>query len=98
VGDTGTGKSNIVYCYTKGKAPNNIMPTVAVEFTSKVIKFDNRPSIKAQIWDTAGQENYRSLTMKYFKNEFSYYSKVVGALIVFDVSRRSTYEHVPQWL
>jgi len=54
VGDAGTGKSHIVYCYVKEKVPNNIMPTVAVEFAPKLALVDNR-RVKVQIWDTAGQ-------------------------------------------
>lgn len=54
VGDAGTGKTNIVYCYTKEKVPNNIMPTVAVEFAPKLTIIDNH-KVKIQIWDTAGQ-------------------------------------------
>lgn len=65
VGDAGTGKTNIVYCFTRDKIPNNIMPTIAVEFSSKLVTLDNRETVKTQIWDTAGQETYRSLTMRY---------------------------------
>jgi predicted AlkP superfamily phosphohydrolase/phosphomutase len=41
------------------------MPTIAVEFSSKLVTLDNTETIKTQIWDTAGQETYRSLTMRY---------------------------------
>jgi small GTP-binding protein len=64
VGDAGTGKTNIAYCFTRDKVPNNIMPTIAVEFASKLITLDNGEQTKVQIWDTAGQEAYRSLTMR----------------------------------
>lgn len=42
------------------------MPTIALEYTSKIIQIDNNKNIRAQIWDTSGQEQYRALTMKYF--------------------------------
>jgi small GTP-binding protein len=64
VGDAGTGKTNIVYSFTREKVPNNIMPTIAVEFASKLITLDNGEVSRVQIWDTAGQETYRSLTMR----------------------------------
>lgn len=66
VGDAATGKTNIIYTYTRDKPPNNIMPTIAVEFSSKVVNLDSTHQARVQIWDTAGQEVYRSLTMKYF--------------------------------
>ncbi|CAO3662764.1 unnamed protein product [Rhizopus stolonifer] len=47
--------------------------------------------IKLQIWDTAGQESFRSITQ-------SYYRGAAGALIVYDISRRETFEHVASWL
>jgi Ras-related protein Rab-11A len=64
IGDAGTGKTNLIFSFSKEKLPTNIMPTVVVEFTSKIIKLNDNRVIKAQIWDTAGQEQYRALTMK----------------------------------
>lgn len=65
VGDASTGKTHLSFGFIKEKLPNNIPPTVAVEFASKVVTLDNNRKVKAQIWDTAGQETYRALTMKY---------------------------------
>lgn len=45
------------------------MPTIAVEFASKLVTLDNGEYTKVQIWDTAGQEAYRSLTMRYHCND-----------------------------
>ena len=47
--------------------------------------------VKAQIWDTAGQERYRSIAS-------SYYRGAVGALLVYDVTDRASFNHVPMWL
>ena len=41
------------------------MPTIALEYTSKIMTLDNQRVVRAQIWDTSGQEQYRALTMKY---------------------------------
>jgi len=48
-------------------------------------------TIKAQIWDTAGQERYRAITSAYYRG-------AVGALLVYDISKRQTYENVQRWL
>jgi small GTP-binding protein len=98
VGDAGTGKTNIIYSFTKEKIPNNIMPTVALEYTSKVVELDDKRRVKAQIWDTAGQEQYRALTMKYSRTYPRHYQKAVGAFIVFDVANRRSFEHVSEWV
>ncbi|KAL7671085.1 hypothetical protein ACOME3_005998 [Neoechinorhynchus agilis] len=55
-----------------------------------MIHFDNE-SIKLQIWDTAGQESFRSITR-------SYYRGAAGALLVYDITRRDTFEHLINWL
>merc|ERR1719231_2078855 len=55
-----------------------------------MITIDNR-QIKLQIWDTAGQESFRSITR-------SYYRGAAGALLVYDITRRETFEHLARWL
>ena len=47
--------------------------------------------VKAQIWDTAGQERFRAVTSAYYRG-------AVGALVVYDISRRSTFESISRWL
>ena len=47
--------------------------------------------IKLQIWDTAGQESFRSITR-------SYYRGAAGALLVYDITRRETFNHLTRWL
>lgn len=47
--------------------------------------------IKLQLWDTAGQERFRSITKSYYRNS-------VGALLVYDVCNRSSFEHIPLWM
>jgi len=47
--------------------------------------------IKLQIWDTAGQESFRSITR-------SYYRGAAGALLVYDITRRETFNHLTTWL
>ena len=64
--------------------------TIGVEFATKSIQTDNRV-IKAQIWDTAGQERYRAITSAYYRG-------AVGALLVYDIAKRLTYDNVSRWL
>lgn len=55
-----------------------------------MVTIDGRP-IKLQIWDTAGQESFRSITR-------SYYRGAAGALLVYDITRRDTFNHLASWL
>ena len=64
--------------------------TIGVEFGTRIIEV-NGQKIKLQIWDTAGQERFRAVTR-------SYYRGAAGALMVYDITRRSTYNHLSSWL
>jgi small GTP-binding protein len=90
IGDSGVGKSNLVMRFTKNKYQPNSMQTVGFEFATKTIRVGDR-RIKAQIWDTAGQERFQSLTAAYYRN-------AVGAMIVYDITNRSSFENVTGWL
>ena len=65
--------------------------TIGVEFATKTVQIDDNRLVKAQIWDTAGQERYRSIAS-------SYYRGAVGALLVYDITDRDSFNHVPMWL
>merc|ERR1712151_1470402 len=64
--------------------------TIGVEFGARMVTIDNK-NIKLQIWDTAGQESFKSITR-------SYYRGAAGALLVYDISRRDTFTHLTRWL
>jgi len=64
--------------------------TIGVEFATRTIKTDQK-TIKAQIWDTAGQERYRAITSAYYRG-------AVGALLVYDIAKRLSFEHIENWL
>ena len=63
---------------------------IGVEFATKSIQIEGKTT-KAQIWDTAGQERYRAITSAYYRG-------AVGALLVYDISKRATFENVERWL
>ena len=90
IGDSGVGKTNIMSKFLKNKFMEESKATVGVEFGSKLFDL-NGHKIKAQIWDTAGQEKYKSITGAYFKG-----SK--GALVVYDITQKSTYESLEKWV
>lgn len=79
IGDAGVGKSCLVAQFINGRVDLNQESTIGIEFASKNIIVSSKV-LKLQIWDTAGQENFRSLTRSYYRN-------VIGALLVYDVTR-----------
>lgn len=90
VGDSGVGKSSLVARYNTGVMPESISPTVGAGYLSKIYSYQET-EIELRIWDTAGQETYQSLTPIYFKNS-------AIALVVFDISRKSSFLNVPKWI
>jgi Ras-related protein Rab-11A len=90
IGDSGVGKTNILSRYINNQFSLTTQATVGVEFGSKIIKKGEK-LIKLQIWDTAGQERYKSITSAYYKG-------TKGAFIVYDISRKATFENVDKWV
>ena len=85
------GKTAILSKYVKGIFPVAPAPTIAIEFATKIIQIKEGGYIKAQIWDSAGQERYKAIVA-------GHYRRAAGAIIVYDVTKRSTFEHATSWL
>ncbi|CEL03436.1 Putative Ras-like protein Rab-11B [Aspergillus calidoustus] len=90
IGDSGVGKSNLLGRFTQNEFTSDSKTTIGVEFATRSIQVDT-VKVKAQIWDTAGQERYRAITKAYYRGG-------VGALLVYDISKRQTYRNVGRWL
>lgn len=76
--------------FTKNEFSFESKATIGVEFDTKMITVENSV-VKCQIWDTAGQERYRSISQAYYKNAY-------GGLLVYDITRRITFENAAKWL
>ena len=70
IGDASVGKAFLLNRYIKDNLPKHQGPTIGVEFAAKVVELKNNTYVKAQIWDTAGQEKYRAMTTAYYSIEF----------------------------
>jgi len=90
IGDTGVGKSCLLLQFIDKRFRQKHEVTIGVEFGARMINVDGK-NIKLQIWDTAGQESFRSITR-------SYYRAAAGAILVYDITRRETFNHLARWL
>ncbi|OWM67664.1 hypothetical protein CDL15_Pgr024749 [Punica granatum] len=90
IGDSAVGKSNLLSRYARNEFNPHSKATIGVEFQTQSMDIDGK-EVKAQIWDTAGQERFRAVTSAYYRG-------AVGALVVYDISRRTTFENVGRWL
>jgi small GTP-binding protein len=90
VGDSSVGKTAICKRFCQGQFDQDEPQTVAVEFDSKVVQVGDT-KVKLNIWDTAGQEKFRSMTRAYFRSS-------AGVFLVFDVTNRTSFTNIDVWL
>ncbi|KAE9446821.1 hypothetical protein C3L33_21277, partial [Rhododendron williamsianum] len=90
IGDSGVGKSNLLSRFTRNEFCLESKSTIGVEFATRTLQVEGR-TVKAQIWDTAGQERYRAITSAYYRG-------ALGALLVYDVTKPTTFENISRWL
>ncbi|XP_066357893.1 ras-related protein RABA2a-like [Miscanthus floridulus] len=90
IGDSGVGKSNLLSRFTRNEFCLESKSTIGVEFATRTLHVEGK-IIKAQIWDTAGQERYRAITSAYYRG-------ALGAVLVYDVSKPTTFENISRWL
>ena len=90
IGESGVGKSSLLLRFTDDQFDPDQEATIGVDFKVKVID-NNGNKVKLAIWDTAGQERFRTLTP-------SYYRGAQGAILVYDISSRESFQKVEDWL
>ncbi|KAK4801146.1 hypothetical protein SAY86_021633 [Trapa natans] len=90
IGDSAVGKSQILSRFARNEFSLDSKATIGVEFQTRTLVIEHK-SVKAQIWDTAGQERYRAVTSAYYRG-------AVGAMLVYDITRRQSFDHIPRWL
>ncbi|OVA00135.1 Small GTPase superfamily [Macleaya cordata] len=90
IGDSGVGKSNLLSRFTRNEFCLESKSTIGVEFATRTLQVEGK-TIKAQVWDTAGQERYRAITSAYYRG-------ALGAILVYDVTKPTTFENVGRWL
>lgn len=90
IGDSSVGKTNLLSRFTKNEFSQSSLTTLGVEFATKSVEVNDKV-VKAQIWDTAGQETFRAITTAFYRD-------AVGALLVYDITSRSSFENLEHWL
>ena len=90
LGDCAVGKSNILSKYSKNIFNKSSKSTIGVELITKIFKYDDK-ILKINIWDKAGQERFTSMITTYYKG-------AKGALLVYDITRKNTFDNVDNWL
>ena len=89
VGDSGTGKTNLITVAAGFEFNSNSLTTTSCSYVQKIVKIDEN-AYKINLWDTIGQEKYRSLTKIFLKD-----SKIV--IFVYDITKRESFESLNYW-
>lgn len=90
IGESDVGKSSLLLRFTDDVFDPGLAATIGVDFKVKTVSVDGNKA-KLAIWDTAGSERFRTLTP-------SYYRGAQGAILVYDVSNRQSFQKLDQWL
>ncbi|CAD8060917.1 unnamed protein product [Paramecium primaurelia] len=89
IGDVAVGKTSLLKQFVEKRFCDDYNLTIGVEFNIKYIQVNDHV-IKLQMWDTSGQENFKSVTRLYYR-------AAAGAIMVFDITRRETFENIRNW-
>lgn len=90
VGDSGVGKTTFFKGFTYEYQTFNIAPTLGVDFDSKIIIINDK-KIKVHIWDTAGMERFRTLTINYYRG-----ANII--MLFYDTTHRTTFDNLESWI
>lgn len=90
IGDSGVGKTNLLLRFTRNEFRLESTATIGVEFANKNVEVDGKV-IRAQVWDTAGQDRFRAITSAYYRG-------ATGALLVYDIAKYESFQNVEKWL
>jgi Ras-related protein Rab-10 len=90
IGDSGVGKTCILYRFSDDAFNTTFISTIGIDFKIKTIELQGK-KIKLQIWDTAGQERFHTITT-------SYYRGAMGIMLVYDITNAKSFDNIAKWL
>ena len=90
IGNAAVGKSNISFRFINGTFCEKYLATIGLDFAFKTLNIDNK-TYRIQVWDTAGQECFKSISRGYYKSS-------VCALVVYDITNRESFNSVNEWI
>ena len=91
LGNTSVGKSSFILKYIENKFTYNYTTTLGLDFKQKKIKLKNGKEVRLRIFDTAGQERFRSVSVSFIK-------KADGVILIYDISNRESFDSIGEWI
>jgi len=90
IGESGVGKTSIISQFVNQVFQEDVESSSSGTYNSKTLIYDNNKVLKLEIWDTAGQEKYRSLASMFYK-------EASAAILVYDITRKDSFEQIQQY-
>ncbi len=91
LGDSEVGKSCFLMRYSDNVFVENYITTIGLDYKLKIVKLDSGKTIKVQLWDTAGQDKYRTIAKNYYKGSH-------GILLLYDITKITSFENIREWI
>lgn len=90
IGDSGVGKTSILFKFSEDTFSPAFISTIGIDFKIRTIQVDGK-RIKLQVWDTAGQERFRTITTAYYRG-------AMGIMLVYDVTNLRSFDNISNWI
>jgi Ras-related protein Rab-8A len=90
IGDSGVGKTSLLVRFDEDKFSPNFITTIGIDYRTRMVDMENK-KVKLQIWDTGGQERFKTITMTYFRGAH-------GIILVYDVTDPLSFENIRSWM
>ncbi|XP_068690789.1 ras-related protein Rab-10-like [Montipora capricornis] len=90
LGDAGVGKTSLMWRFSEDVFKRTYISTIGIDFKLRTIEMEGK-RVRLQIWDTAGQERFHAISV-------SYYRSAMGIVLVYDITRRHSFENISKWL
>lgn len=90
LGDAGVGKTSLMWRFSDDVFNQTYISTIGIDLKLRTIDVEGK-KVRLQVWDTAGQERFHAISV-------SYYRTAVGIMLVYDITRRRSFENIAKWL
>ena len=91
LGESTVGKSSFIIKYIHGSFSSNYMSTIGLDYRQKKIELENGKEINLRLFDTAGQERYKSISVNLIK-------KANGILLIYDITNKDSFNSIGKWM
>ena len=91
LGDSEVGKSCFLMRYSDNVFVDNYITTIGLDYKLKYVQLESGEMIKVQLWDTAGQDRYRTIAKNYYKGSH-------GILLLYDITKLNSFENIREWI